>query len=151
MGAKFSKQLLAVELDGKPYAVALSSEAMLKVLETAAAASPGGTLDLRPVPNAALFDVLLENAAPNQTDLVSTCPDCGQFRDHGHQCPAPTRPGETQYETAVKVVREANKASTSFIQRRLNIGYNAAARLIERMEAEGIVSRANHAGARSVL
>jgi S-DNA-T family DNA segregation ATPase FtsK/SpoIIIE len=55
------------------------------------------------------------------------------------------------YRQAVDIVVREGKASTSFIQRRLQIGYNRAARLIERMEAEGIVSPANHAGKREIL
>ena len=43
------------------------------------------------------------------------------------------------------------KASTSFIQRHLNIGYNRAAKLIEQMEKEGIITQANHAGKREIL
>jgi DNA segregation ATPase FtsK/SpoIIIE, S-DNA-T family len=58
---------------------------------------------------------------------------------------------EELYHQAVAVVARERKASTSFIQRHLQIGYNRAARLIERMEAEGVVSQANHAGKREVL
>ncbi len=59
--------------------------------------------------------------------------------------------GDDLYDQAVAVVTREGKASTSFIQRHLRIGYNSAARLIERMEKEGVVSKANHAGKREVL
>jgi S-DNA-T family DNA segregation ATPase FtsK/SpoIIIE len=59
--------------------------------------------------------------------------------------------GDALYEQAVAVVCRERKASTSFVQRHLQIGYNRAARIIERMEAEGIVSPANHVGKREVL
>ncbi len=55
------------------------------------------------------------------------------------------------YEQAVAVVAREGKASTSFIQRHLNIGYNRAAKLIEQMEKEGVVGPANHVGKREVL
>jgi S-DNA-T family DNA segregation ATPase FtsK/SpoIIIE len=55
------------------------------------------------------------------------------------------------YEQAVAVVLRDKKASTSYIQRRLQIGYNRAASLMERMEQEGIVGPANHAGKRDIL
>ncbi len=55
------------------------------------------------------------------------------------------------YQKAVKIVLESEKCSTSFIQRKLQIGYNRAARLVEQMEEEGIVSPANHAGKRDIL
>jgi S-DNA-T family DNA segregation ATPase FtsK/SpoIIIE len=55
------------------------------------------------------------------------------------------------YAQAVAVVCRERKASTSFVQRQLQIGYNRAARIIERMEAEGVVSAANHVGKREVL
>ena len=55
------------------------------------------------------------------------------------------------YDQAVAVVAREGKASTSFIQRHLNIGYNRAAKLIEQMEKEGIVGPANHVGKREVL
>jgi len=55
------------------------------------------------------------------------------------------------YEKAVQVVLQHRKASTSFVQRQLQIGYNRAARLIEKMEGEGVVSPANHVGKREIL
>ena len=55
------------------------------------------------------------------------------------------------YDQAVAVVMRDRKASTSYVQRRLGIGYNRAASLIERMENEGLVSPANHAGKREIL
>jgi S-DNA-T family DNA segregation ATPase FtsK/SpoIIIE len=59
--------------------------------------------------------------------------------------------GGDLYQQAVQVVTRDRKASTSYIQRRLQIGYNRAASLMERMEAEGIVGQANHAGKREIL
>ena len=59
--------------------------------------------------------------------------------------------GDKLYAQAVAVVCQERRASTSFVQRHLQIGYNRAARIIERMEAEGIVSAANHVGKREVL
>ena len=59
--------------------------------------------------------------------------------------------GNELYEQAVKVVLRDKRCSTSYIQRRLGIGYNRAASLIERMEQEGVVSPANHAGKREIL
>jgi len=55
------------------------------------------------------------------------------------------------YEAALDIIKSEGKASTSFLQRKLQIGYNRAARIIDMMEAEGIVSKANHVGKRDVL
>jgi len=55
------------------------------------------------------------------------------------------------YESALEIIKSEGKASTSFLQRKLQIGYNRAARIIDMMEAEGIVSKANHVGKRDVL
>ena len=55
------------------------------------------------------------------------------------------------YETALEIIKAEGKASTSFLQRKLQIGYNRAARIIDMMEADGIVSKANHVGKREVL
>ncbi len=59
--------------------------------------------------------------------------------------------GDDLYEKAVKVVLRDKKCSTSYIQRRLSIGYNRAASLVERMEQEGLVGAANHVGKREIL
>lgn len=59
--------------------------------------------------------------------------------------------GNDLYDQAVAIVLRDKKASTSYIQRRLSIGYNRAASLIERMEQEGLISAANHAGKREIL
>ena len=55
------------------------------------------------------------------------------------------------YESAVDIIKSEGKASTSFLQRKLQIGYNRAARIIDMMETEGLVSKANHVGKRDVL
>jgi len=55
------------------------------------------------------------------------------------------------YQTALEIIRSEGKASTSFLQRKLQIGYNRAARIIDMMEADGVVSKANHVGKRDVL
>ncbi len=55
------------------------------------------------------------------------------------------------YQTAIQIVKNEKKASTSFLQRKLQIGYNRAARMIDQMEENGIVSKANHTGKREVL
>ena len=55
------------------------------------------------------------------------------------------------YQTAVEIIKSEGKASTSFLQRKLQIGYNRAARIIDMMEEEGVVSKANHVGKRDVL
>jgi len=58
---------------------------------------------------------------------------------------------ESQYAQALQIVAREGRASTSFLQRKLRIGYNSAARLIERMEADGHVSHPDHVGRRRVL
>jgi S-DNA-T family DNA segregation ATPase FtsK/SpoIIIE len=59
--------------------------------------------------------------------------------------------GDDLYDKAVKVVMKDRKCSTSYIQRRLSIGYNRAASLVERMEQEGLVGPANHVGKREII
>ena len=55
------------------------------------------------------------------------------------------------YQSALEIIKSEGKASTSFLQRKLQIGYNRAARIIDMMEEDGIVSKANHVGKRDVL
>jgi len=55
------------------------------------------------------------------------------------------------YQAALDIIRSEGKASTSFLQRKLQIGYNRAARIVDMMEADGIVSKANHVGKRDIL
>ena len=55
------------------------------------------------------------------------------------------------YDTALNLIKIEGKASTSFLQRKLQIGYNRAARIIDMMEDDGIISKANHVGKRELL
>ena len=55
------------------------------------------------------------------------------------------------YNQALDIIKSEGKASTSFLQRKLQIGYNRAARIVDMMEEKGIVSKANHVGKREVL
>ncbi|WP_455474034.1 DNA translocase FtsK 4TM domain-containing protein [Bartonella sp. B30(2025)] len=71
--------------------------------------------------------------------------------EHGADVALNTPAADDPYSQAVAVVLRDRKASISYIQRRLGIGYNRAASLIERMEEEGIISPANHAGKREIL
>ncbi|HET6468630.1 MAG TPA: DNA translocase FtsK, partial [Geminicoccaceae bacterium] len=78
-------------------------------------------------------------------------------REDGEEAPGSDGPlldgaaGDNVYQQAVQVVLKDGKASTSYLQRKLSIGYNSAAKLIERMEAEGVISHADHVGRRQVL
>ena len=59
--------------------------------------------------------------------------------------------GDELYNEAVNIVKSEGKASTSFLQRKLQIGYNRAARIVDMMEEKGVVGKANHVGKREVL
>jgi S-DNA-T family DNA segregation ATPase FtsK/SpoIIIE len=69
----------------------------------------------------------------------------------GMPAPEGKSTGDDLYDRAVALVCREGKASTSFVQRHLQIGYNRAARIIEQMEKEGVISKANHVGKREVL
>jgi len=96
----------------------------------------------------AIASHLRAQGAPRYVEAVTAEPDdpdptggAGAARDDG----------ESLYDRAVAVVLRDRKASTSYVQRRLSIGYNRAADLIERMEQEGLISAPNHTGRREIL
>ena len=98
----------------------------------------------------AVCNHLKSQAEPDYLDLITDDPDGdgdNAFDDGGGNGSS----GDDLYDRAVAVVTRDRKASTSYVQRRLQVGYNRAASLIERMEQEGVVSPANHAGKRDVL
>lgn len=75
-----------------------------------------------------------------------------QFLQNSQMTPGAGKPsGDELYDRAVAIVARDQKASTSYIQRQLQIGYNRAANIIDKMEREGVVSSANHVGKREVL
>ena len=87
---------------------------------------------------------------PEYIQAVTEEPEDGGWSIDG----APTgedSPEDQLYRRAVQIVAESQKASTSYVQRQLRVGYNSAARLIERMESDGLVSRPDHVGRRDVL
>ncbi|HWF01620.1 MAG TPA: DNA translocase FtsK 4TM domain-containing protein [Caulobacteraceae bacterium] len=91
---------------------------------------------------------LRDQGEPDYLDDVTAAPD-----EEGSDGSAPGEEAGSNdlYDQAVAVVTRDRKASTSYIQRRLQIGYNRAASLMERMEREGVVGAANHAGKRDIL
>jgi len=98
----------------------------------------------------AVADFWKAQGAPEYIQAVTEEPEDGGYLFDGQ--PTGEDDPETQlFRKAVQVVAEAQKASTSYLQRQLRIGYNGAARLIERMEKEGIVSAPDHVGRREVL
>jgi S-DNA-T family DNA segregation ATPase FtsK/SpoIIIE len=87
---------------------------------------------------------------PDYIMAVTEEPEDGGYMFEGQ--PVGDDDSETQlYRKAVQTVAESQKASTSYLQRQLRLGYNNAARLIERMEKEGVVSPPDHVGRREVL
>ena len=96
----------------------------------------------------AVADRLREQGAPDYLDSITEDAegDAGEAANGGEGSS-----GDDLFDRAVALVARERKASTSFVQRHLSIGYNRAAKIIERMESEGMVGRANHVGKREVL
>ncbi|HZZ88286.1 MAG TPA: DNA translocase FtsK 4TM domain-containing protein [Caulobacteraceae bacterium] len=99
----------------------------------------------------AVTKFLREQGQPSYIEEVTAAPD--EDEDGGGEFGGGDGGGggNELYDQAVAVVTRDGKASTSYIQRRLQIGYNRAASLMERMEREGVVGPANHAGKREIL
>jgi S-DNA-T family DNA segregation ATPase FtsK/SpoIIIE len=87
---------------------------------------------------------------PEYLDAVTEEPD-GDSDDPYGLLGGNTNSGDELYDKALAIIARDRRATTSYIQRRLEIGYNRAARLIERMEEEGVISGPNHQGKREVL
>ena len=95
---------------------------------------------------------LRDQGTPNYLEEVTAAPeDDEDGGGGGGALDGESLSANDLYDQAVAVVTRDKKASTSYVQRRLQIGYNRAASLIERMEKEGVVSAANHAGKREIL
>ena len=89
---------------------------------------------------------LRAQAEPDYVDEILNFADEKETHDNQNQGDK-----DVLYDSALEIIRSEGKASTSFLQRKLQIGYNRAARIIDMMEADGIVSKANHVGKRDVL
>jgi S-DNA-T family DNA segregation ATPase FtsK/SpoIIIE len=97
----------------------------------------------------AVADFWRGQGEPDYITAVTEEPEDGGFSLDG--APEDDGPEEQLYRRAVQLVAESQKASTSWLQRQLRVGYNSAARLIERMERDGLVSKPDHVGRREVL
>ena len=89
---------------------------------------------------------LRSQAEPDYVDEILNYADEKEIGDSSNQGDK-----DELYQQALEIIRSEGKASTSFLQRKLQIGYNRAARIIDMMETDGIISKANHVGKRDVL
>lgn len=98
----------------------------------------------------AVADHWRKQGVPDYIQAVTEEPEDGGYMFDGQ--PVGEDDAETQlYRKAIQIVAESQKASTSYLQRQLRVGYNSAARLIERMEKDGLVGVPDHVGRREVL
>ncbi len=102
-----------------------------------------------------IVEALKKQGKPDYLTSIVEEPDEGfdsEFLQNSQMTPNAGKPsGDDLYDRAVSIVARDQKASTSYIQRQLQIGYNRAANIIDKMEREGVVSSANHVGKREVL
>ncbi|MBS0470286.1 MAG: DNA translocase FtsK 4TM domain-containing protein [Proteobacteria bacterium] len=94
---------------------------------------------------------LKTQGTPEYLDAVTEEPDEPGDDPYAMMSEGNSQSGDDLYDKALAIVARERKATTSYLQRRLQIGYNKAASLIERMEQDGVVSRPNHKGLREVL
>jgi S-DNA-T family DNA segregation ATPase FtsK/SpoIIIE len=94
---------------------------------------------------------LKSQGTPEYLDAVTEEPDEPGDDPYALMSSGNSQEGDDLYDKALAVVARERRATTSYIQRRLQIGYNRAASLIERMEEDGVISRPNHKGVRDVL
>jgi DNA segregation ATPase FtsK/SpoIIIE, S-DNA-T family len=99
----------------------------------------------------AIVKHLKSQGAPDYVEAVTEEPDEDEMGDGAMGGGEMGSSGDALYDQAVAVVLRDKKVSTSYVQRRLQVGYNKAASLIERMEKEGLISSANATGKREIL
>lgn len=99
----------------------------------------------------AVVDHLKLQGEPSYLETVTDADEVGAFDPLGGAGGTRGSDVDELYDQAVALVAREQKASTSFIQRHLQIGYNRAARIVEEMEAQGVIGPANHVGKRQVL
>ncbi|MEQ1542563.1 MAG: DNA translocase FtsK 4TM domain-containing protein [Novosphingobium sp.] len=97
-----------------------------------------------------IADFWRAQGSPEYVDSVTEEPEDGGFGFDDLDATASDAPEERKYRQACQIVFESQKASASWLQRQLGVGYNTAAKWVERMEADGFVGPANHVGRRDI-
>ncbi len=97
-----------------------------------------------------IADFWRSQGSPEYVDSVTEEPEDGGFGFDDLDATASDNPDERKYRQACQIVFESQKASASWLQRQLGVGYNTAAKWVERMEADGFVGPANHVGRREI-
>lgn len=98
-----------------------------------------------------VVNYLKKNSDPNYIESVTSEEDNDDLSYFGANVGGNTSAVDALYDQAVQIVIQDQKASISYIQRKLSIGYNRAAKIVEEMEAQGVISPANRTGKREIL